>query len=240
MSEKKVRLLNNKTSNRMEIVLNVLGIINPIFSLFSVGFGFINDKYLDENINILKEHIEKLYIEVKNLNKLAEDQERNITLNFASILEGVQKTRSKEKIKLYGNVFVNGINDKSIFNDKDDFIEFISILNSLNMNDINLLKRMNDEKNIYNKIYIHKEYLKEDLKTTTFLDNRRENILGFDDYDIHRVNKLISLGLIAEKTENYKFGTEYSKDRDKVKTTIKLTEYFDRFVIRIIEPSPHE
>jgi hypothetical protein len=69
---KKIELKGNTFIEVMEIGLGLVGSCVPIFSVFSLGYNYINKKITNENLNNLAECIQRLEVDVSRLNKRLE------------------------------------------------------------------------------------------------------------------------------------------------------------------------
>ncbi len=242
MSEKfQIKLVENKISDTLEIVYNLAGIVFPPFALIGMGYGLVNRKYEKENIEILAKHIEKLHYKFEELENLTSDNKRNMSFNIQKTLNEALIIRAKNKIEILGNLLVNGINKKTIFEDDDEYEEMLTIISSLSMYDFNILRIFNegDVKKTWSPL--HRTISLRSMKTSNYGDGRKVNHLGFDDLDVDRINKLVSLGLIEEFKE-YKLERPNIIDNQRIikgvtsEKKYALTEYFNKLFEYIAPP----
>src|SRR5690554_2960157 len=129
--ENKIELKKSKTTEFLEIFFSIASIAFPPFSLLGLGFNMINKKYENENLEIFKDRIEKLHVRVESLEEITENNKRNFSFNAQKTVEVVVKERAIEKIELIAYLFVDSINEKIIFDDKDDYEEILKIVSEL-------------------------------------------------------------------------------------------------------------
>jgi len=228
--DNKIELHKNSFIDKMVLLFNIGGVVIPPLALVGVGLSLINKKYAEENLNILIEHIQNQEIKISEFQKLNKDNIRNFSFNVQKIIEEVTQGRAKEKINIYGNALLYGIDNGSIFADDDNFSEKIDLIANLNINDLRILIKMDKEKQVFgDDTIVHTEFRADLVQTTHFMNGKKENYLGFDDFDIHRMYKLVSLGLVKEeyKSEIDSFRSTGSKTIIKTEIEFKLTEYFD-------------
>lgn len=229
-THERIELKKNSFVDMMELVFNLGGVLIPPLTLIGLGLGLISKKYSEENLNILIKHIQDNEIRIMDIEKLNEESVRNFSFNVQRVIDEVVKERAKEKIIIFANALMFGIENSSIFNNDDNFMEKIDLISKLNMNDFRILLKMDEEKQIISEnTTIHSAFRADMIKTVHFLDGKKENFLGFDDHDIHRIYKLVSLGLINEvsTTEIDTFRSSKNKTVLKTESKFVLTEYFD-------------
>ncbi len=229
----KITLKENKTTERLELFFSIAGLIFPVFSLASLGFNLINKQYENENLEMFKKHIEKLYIRLDSLEDITEENKRNFSFNAQKTLEKVIRERAIDKIELIARLFTNSINNKIIFEDKDDYEETLKIISDLNLYEINILRTMDKEKKVFSEDIYHEPFDEGSIKSYQVINMpEKQNVLGLDHFDFNRINKLVSMGLIEEIM---KYDFDYaSVPRGKVikgvknKKEYKLTEFYDK------------
>lgn len=244
MSESNNKVVLNETNrlDKMELFFSIAGTIFPLFSLIGLGLNLINKEYEKENIETFKHHIENLIVRVENLEELSNVNKRNFSFNAQKTIEQVIRERAQEKIKLIASLFVNSINNLIIFQDKDDYEESLKILSELNLYEINILITLNNQRNENSLFKRHVDIKESSIKSyQTVNPLEKKNHLGFDEFDINRIKKLISLGLIEEIIE-YELTYTYAI-REKVisgiknKKKYKLTDFYDKIFKLITPPS---
>ena len=240
----KITLKENKTTERLELFFSIAGLIFPVFSLASLGFNLINKQYENENLEMFKKHIEKLYIRLDSLEDITEENKRNFSFNAQKTLEKVIRERAIDKIELIARLFTNSINNKIIFEDKDDYEETLKIISDLNLYEINILRTMDKEKKVFSEDIYHEPFDEGSIKSYQVINMpEKQNVLGLDHFDFNRINKLVSMGLIEEIM---KYDFDYaSVPRGKVikgvknKKEYKLTEFYDK-VFNFLTPQSDE
>lgn len=240
----KIKLKQNKTTEVLEVFFSVAGLIFPVFSLASLGFNLINKQYENENLEMFKEYIEKLYIKIESLEEITEENKRNFSFNAQKTLEKVIRERAIDKIELIARLFTNSINNKIIFEDKDDYEETLKIISDLNLYEINILRTMDKEKKVFSEDIYHEPFDEGSIKSYQVINMPdKQNVLGLDHFDFNRINKLVSLGLIEEIM---KYDFEYVNvpagrvvKGVKNKKEYKLTEFYDK-VFNFLTPQSDE
>ena len=171
---------------------------------------------------MLVRYINDLNEEIEIFKYRCDEEKRNFSFNFNSLLQKVINERNREKIKVYSLIFVEGIKCGSIFVDDDDFQNIIYLIDNLLINDI-LVLRIIDELTFNDALDRYEEFDRDKLF---------EKIKGKDceeNFEMS-IEKMTSLGLISKQ---FKINLGVQKNALNINHDIfisyKLTSVFSSF-----------
>ncbi len=121
-----------------------------------------NNSKLTDTIIFYKQKINELnnnMVDQKNvlteIKQKTEDELRSFSFNLQEVVNSTIKEKSKDKIKKYANYIVDTILDELIFTPNDEFKYILSVINSLNQTDIEVLKDFDSSEEVYDRYFYY-------------------------------------------------------------------------------------
>ena len=147
-----------------------------------------NNSKLTDTITFYKQKINELnnnMVDQKNvlteIKQKTEDELRSFSFNLQEVVNATIKEKSKNKITKYANYIVDTILDELIFTPNDEFKYILSVINSLNQTDIEVLKDFDNSEEVYDRnFYYDKNYT---INNDKRLSVQKLIKLGLVDYD---------------------------------------------------------
>ena len=156
-------------------------------------FAAYNNSFINKKVNEIIDEVNKHAIELDRIRRLSEEQSETLTLNGYKLFDYCLKEKMKIKIQAYAKIFANSINDGSAVEENDIFDIQLDIINSLRIEDIELLNTIISYlKNNKLPLYVT-HFRKDDLKMIVRGNSNNKNTLNE-----YALRHLINLGLISE------------------------------------------
>lgn len=208
-----------------EFIVDILSVPFPLLSFVGRGFKLKSKELMRENLQVLVDKLNENSYKIRNFELKSETEERNFIFNVRKILRFTVEEKVKSKIEIFANILANSIFNEEIYKEQSVFDDILAIIEVLTINDIILLKKLNDFKGLLepdsNYHIPVQSYFIEAYQTINGKFHSNEN--GFGDYDVLKLEKLISYGLV-EKTDVMHFG---AKQEGKVQ--YEVTRLYDLF-----------
>ena len=189
----KKELLRLENPIPSSVISGITAAVPLVGSLMSEGVNLIFNDFQ------IKKRKEFLDIILSESDKITSDMVNDIEfiINFAKMLEVINRLSSNDKIKYFANLMKNGYftNDKII---NDEFEEYLDILNRLSYREINYLLFMKDQENKFSKLRKTRKNINYHISWNRFnrLFSEKFNTKGYYIY-----LKLKSTGFVEEELE---------------------------------------
>lgn len=202
-----VKKESNKKSECAELVLQsasvgfaAAGLINPIanivaplFNIASLPFAAHNYSFVKRKINEIIDVVNKQEIRLDKIEKMSEEQKELLSLNGYKFFDYCLKEKMKTKIESYSKIFANSVNNGTAMEENDIFDIQMDIINSLRLEDIELLSYIIEYLKKNNLPLFVGQFDRYRLKVIVESSSKHGNTLNE-----YALRHLINLGLISE------------------------------------------
>ena len=179
--------------------------VRTLIQLIPMGFGSAIDVALNEIIDRIREERQKAFFDEISESQIVltekEIKSDDFLYGFFAVYQHINNTRHIEKVKIFANLFVNGVLTKEIYN-HDTFIDYVDIIEKLTVRDIFVLQEIEKFEQKYTKGELKPKH--QDIVQpldiiphwhTEFMEPIKSK-LNMDDASFKRMMlKLISIGL---------------------------------------------
>ncbi|MEM7760312.1 MAG: hypothetical protein AAF298_19610 [Cyanobacteria bacterium P01_A01_bin.40] len=168
----KKKIANNLQFNKYKIRLTIIStenyslamtslierydhpLVRALMQLVPMGIGSSLDVALTETISRIRRERQIAFFDqiAKSTIALKEEdiQSDDFIYGFFAVYKHINNTRYIEKVKLFANLFINGVLTKHIY-EHDLFVDYVDILEKLNIRDIFVLKEIENFEQLYTK-----------------------------------------------------------------------------------------
>lgn len=175
------------------LVNPIAGIIAPLINIAALPFAVHNYSFIKRKINEIISEVNRHEIRLDKIEKMTEEQKETLTLNGYKFFDYCLKEKMGIKIQAYAKIFADSVNSGSAMDENDAFDIKMDIINSLRIEDIELLNYIiANSKNKGLPLFVG-AFDKYHLRTIVASSSN-----GKDTLNEYALRHLINLGLISE------------------------------------------
>jgi hypothetical protein len=176
------------------VALSVASAVNPILSPIGTLIGYVNNIYAEQRLNRL---IEKLNEEKLDIDTIKDKDD--FIFNSLAVFNAAARSRLFKKVDIFANLLINGIKTNEIVDEADTFEKNIVLLESLNIEDIEILEILRDNPVDFDSENSEEDFSAKTARMTEVINKIAEEINKTAEYVSSTLNRLSGLGF-CDKT----------------------------------------